>query len=142
MMARERHGDISLAIDDGTGTATFLTIARLRADHLTLAGDRMRIDHLNVRALSPASIAGRVAQAGLEGVGLLEDEQGDVRLQRLFLDGTILCWRILLPSCGTLEGPFRIRRLHCRSAHGSDFALVLESHGPIAFEASAELTGD
>ena len=132
--------EVALAIDDGTATGTFLAVACLRSDHVTLDNARVRIGGRNARTRTRPSAS--FARVALDGLGVLADEQGDVCLQRLFLESTSASWRVRLPGMGTLVGPFRIARLNFRLAHAGMFDLALGSTGPIEFETSALIAGD
>lgn len=141
-MAHERCRCLSLAMDDGTDTGTFLAVAKLRSESLTLDGALIDIRDSNALVRLPERRAGgEFARVRLAAAGVLVDAQGDVLLQRLFLDEAVVRWAIAVPWLGTLEGPFRMTRLDFQgnSVAGTDFEIALESAGHIAFAASAAI---
>ena len=76
-------------------------------------------------------------RAGLTGAGVFKDETSDARLRQVFFDGDIRAWQIVIPSFGTLEGPFQITSLEYRGDHAGEvtFEMALESAGAVAFAA-------
>ncbi len=110
------RGDLTLRLDDGTNTETFLRVARLRPLHLEIERRRVR----------------------LEGLLRACDAYALVSLGRLFAEGCAANWQIFVPGLGTLEGAFRIDALHVQ---GDDTRLSLASQGETNLAAVAASTG-
>ena len=127
--------DLLLKVED-TATSQFVTVGGLRARSLHLTQEAIDITH--------GESAGRwrelLGDAGLRhariaGEGLFRDAASDELVRSLFFDGKVVRWQVIIPSFGTLEGPFLVTTLDYAGQHTEavTFDMVLQSAGVLTF---------
>jgi TP901-1 family phage major tail protein len=133
-MSAQKGKDLLLKVDDGTGT--FVTVAGLRTRRLTLNAQIVDTTNSDSVGRWRELLAGAGAKrASLSGGGVFKDAQSDQMMQQLFFNDTIRNWQIIVPTFGTIAGPFQINSLDYRGEHGTEitFELALESAGALTF---------
>lgn len=137
-MTAQKGKDLLIKLDE-TGGGTFVTVAGLRASRL--AFNSASVD------VTTAESAGRwrelLAGAGLRsatvsGSGVFKDQASDAAIQRVFFDGTLPPFEIVIPDFGTVTGAFQITALEYAGEHDGEatFELSLASAGAVAFAAA------
>jgi len=135
-MPAQKGKDLLLKIDDGA--SGFVTVAGLRTRQLAFNAETVDVTNAESAGRWRELLAGAgMRRAGLTGAGVFKDETSDARLRQVFFDGEIRTWQIVIPSFGTLEGPFQITSLEYRGDHAGEvtFEMALESAGAVAFAA-------
>ncbi len=76
-----------------------------------------------------------VQRASISGSGIFKDAASDALIRRIFFDGEIRDWQIVLPDFGTISGPFQITALEYGGNHDAEvtFEIALESASLITF---------
>lgn len=135
-MPAQKGRDLLLKIDDGTGS--FQTVGGLRTQRLALNADAVDITHQESAGRWRELLAGAgVRRASIAGTGIFKDAASDALIRQVFFDGAMRLWQIVIPSFGTIEGPFQISSLDYRGEHAGEvtFELSLESAGELSFTA-------
>ena len=132
-MAAQSGKDMLLKLDVA---GSFVTVAGLRTR--TLAFNAAPID------VTDAESAGRwrellsgggIRRASVSGAGIFKDSGSDAALRECFFSGEVRAWQLILPSFGTVSGPFQIVALEFAGDHAGEvtFELALESAGALSF---------
>jgi TP901-1 family phage major tail protein len=135
-MVAQKGKDLLLKVDDN---GSFVTVAGLRSRRL--AFDTETVD------VTDAESAGRwrellggagVQRASLSGGGIFKDQASDAKVRAAFFSSTILSWQVIIPSFGTVTGPFQVTALEYSGDHNGEvrFELALESAGALTFGAA------
>src|SRR4029079_16592352 len=112
-MSAQPGKDLLLKIDDGTGT--FVSVAGLRTQRLSLNADAVDVTHADSAGRWRELLAGAgVRRASIAGTGIFKDAASDELIRGVFFDGVIRNWQIVVPSFGTIAGPFQISSLDYR----------------------------
>ena len=133
-MGAQKGKDLLLKVDDGAGG--FLTVGGLRTRQLAFNAESVDVTHAESAGRWRELLAGAgVRRAGVTGAGVFKDEASDAAVRRIFFDGAILPWQVLVPGFGRIEGPFQVTSLEYRGEHSGEvtFEMALESAGALAF---------
>lgn len=136
-MSAQSGKDMLLKLDQ-TGSGSFLTVAGLRTRSLALnAASVDTTDQESAGRWRELLAGGGVKRAAVSGSGVFKDQASDATIRSLFFGGTIRNWQLILPSFGTVQGPFQIVALEFAADHAGEvtFELALESAGEITFVA-------
>jgi len=136
-MSAQSGRDMLLRLDQ-TGAGSFITVAGLRTRTLSFNAASIDItDAQSVGSWRELLAGGGVKRAALAGSGIFKDAASDAEVRTLFFAGTIRNWQMVIPSFGTIEGPFQIVALDFGADHAGEvtFELALESAGEITFVA-------
>ncbi|MBP1805509.1 phage major tail protein, TP901-1 family [Rubellimicrobium aerolatum] len=138
-MAAQPGKDLLIKIDmDGTGR--FETVAGLRATRLSLNAETVDVTTLDSPGGWRELLGGAgLRSAALSGNGVFKDAATDARLRALFFAGEIPTAQVIVPSFGTLQGPFQITAIDYAGTHDGEatYELTLASAGAIAFTAAS-----
>lgn len=76
-----------------------------------------------------------IRSAAITGRGIFRDASSDESVRSIFFAGSIRNWQVVIPSFGTVSGPFQITALEFAGDHDGEvtFDLALESAGEISF---------
>jgi TP901-1 family phage major tail protein len=76
-----------------------------------------------------------VRRAAVSGRGLFKDASSDALMRQTFFDGGIASYQIVIPSFGTVQGPFQITSLEFAGEHDGEvtYEMALESAGELTF---------
>ncbi|MGQ4272463.1 phage major tail protein, TP901-1 family [Terrihabitans sp. B22-R8] len=133
-MVAQKGKDLLLKIADGVGG--FTTVAGLRARAVMLNAEAVDVTHSESVGRWRELLEGAgMKRASLSGSGVFRDAQSDALAREVFFNGAIRRWQILVPSFGTIEGPFQISSLEYRGDHMGEvtFDLAMESAGELVF---------
>ncbi|MFC7399686.1 phage major tail protein, TP901-1 family [Chelatococcus sp. GCM10030263] len=134
-MSAQKGKDLILKVNDGTG---FVTVAGLRSQQISFNAETVDITHAESAGRWRELLAGAgVRRASVTGSGVFKDEASDAQTRQIFFAGDIIAWQIVIPSFGTIEGPFQITALEYVGEHAAEvtFQLTLESAGALTFAA-------
>jgi len=138
-MTAQRGKDLLLKIGDGGSPETFASVAGLRTT--TLAFNAQTIDVTNADSANMwrelLANAG-VASAQISGSGVFKDAASDATIRAAFFNQDIPNWQIVIPSFGTVTGPFKVTALHYEGPYDGELklALTLASAGALTFTAA------
>jgi len=136
-MSAQSGRDMLLQLDQ-TGAGSFITVAGLRTRSLSFNAASIDItDAQSVGSWRELLAGGGVKRAAVSGSGIFKDAASDAQVRTLFFAGTIRNWQLVIPSFGTVAGPFQIVALDFSAEHSGEvtFELALESAGEITFVA-------
>jgi len=134
-MSAQRGKDLLVKIYDG---AAFTTVAGLRTRRLAFNAETVDITHAeSVNRWRELLDGAGVKRASVSGRGLFTDAATDASMRQTFFDGTVVNYQIVIPSFGTLQGPFQITNLEFAGEHNGEvtYDVALESAGEVTFTA-------
>lgn len=135
-MAAQKGKDLLVKISDGAGG--FTTVAGLRTRRLAFNAETVDITNAESSNRWRELLDGAgVKRASVSGRGLFKDAATDASMRQTFFDGTVLSYQIVIPSFGTVEGPFQLTNLEFAGEHNGEvtYDVALESAGELTFTA-------
>ena len=135
-MTAQRGKDLLIKIGDGASPENFTSVAGLRAT--TLAFNATSVDVTNSDSVDmwrELLADGGVKSASISGSGVFKDVASDAMLRSSFFDQTLCNWQIVIPSFGTVAGPFKITALQYDGPYDGELKLTLSlaSAGALTF---------
>ena len=127
-----------LLIRASAATGGFVAVAGLRARQIAFNAETVDVTNAESAGRWRELLAGAgVRRAAISGSGVFRDEASDARLRQVFFDGTIETYQIVVPSFGTIEGPFQISSLEYRGDYAGEvtYDMALDSAGALTFTA-------
>ena len=136
-MTAQRGKDLLIKIGDGGSPETFTTAAGLRAT--TLAFNAQTIDVTNSDSADEwrELLASGVRSASVSGSGVFKDAASDAAVRAAFFNQALSNWQIVIPSFGTVSGPFKIASLQYEGPYDGEvkISMSLASAGALTFTA-------
>lgn len=136
-MAAQSGKDMLLKLD-ATGGGSFITVAGLRTRSLNFNAASIDItDAESAGQWRELLAGGGIKRASVTGSGIFKDQASDEAVRGLFFAGSIAAWQLVIPSFGTVAGPFQITALQFAADYAGEvtFELSLESAGQLSFSA-------
>ena len=134
-MTVQKGKDLLVKIADGTGYAP---VAGLRTRRLAFNAETVDITHAESANRWRELLDGAgVKRASVSGRGLFKDASSDALMRQAFFSGTIVGYQIVIPTFGTVQGPFQIASLEFAGEHNGEvtYDVSLESAGELTFTA-------
>ena len=134
-MAAQKGKDLLLKIDND-GIGTFVTVAGLRSRSIAFNAETVDITHQESAGQWRELLAGAgVRNARLSGSGIFKDAGSDAAMRRIFFDGAIPNFEIVIPDFGVIGGPFQLTSLEYSGQHDGEasFEVSLVSAGALTF---------
>ena len=134
-MTAQRGRDLLLKIDS-TGTGTYVTVAGLRSNTLTFNSTSVDVTAQDSAGTWRELLAGAgLKSAQIKGTGIFKNAASDAAVRGYFFNDTIVNWQIVIPSFGTVTGPFQITSLDYSAKFDGEisFDLALASAGQLSF---------
>ena len=117
-MTVQKGKDLLVKIADGTGYAT---VAGLRTRRLAFNAETVDITHAESANRWRELLDGAgVKRASVSGRGLFKDASSDALMRQAFFSGTIVGYQIVIPTFGTVQGPFQIASLEFAGEHNGE----------------------
>lgn len=135
-MTAQKGKDLLIKIADGSG---YTTVAGLRTRRISFNAEAVDITHAESANRWRELLDGAgVKRASVSGRGLFRDASSDVLIRQTFFEGAIINYQIVIPSFGTIQGPFQIGSLEFSGEHNGEltYDMSLESAGELAFTAA------
>lgn len=136
-MTAQKGKNLLLKVDqDGLGA--FITVAGLRARHISFNTESVDITHAESAGQWRELLDGAgIKRAALSGSGIFKDQASDEIVRGYFFNSTIRDWQVVIPDFGIVDGAFQITSLEFSGQHDSEvtFDLSLESAGELTFTA-------
>lgn len=135
-MTAQKGKDLLIKIADGSG---YTTVAGLRTRRISFNAEAVDITHAESANRWRELLDGAgVKRASVSGRGLFRDASSDVLIRQTFFEGAIINYQIVIPSFGTVQGPFQIGSLEFAGEHNGEltYDMSLESAGELAFTAA------
>lgn len=134
-MVAQAGRDLLLKVENGAG---WLTVAGLRSKRLAFNAETVDITDAESAGRWRELLGGAgIQRASLNGGGLFKDQTSDAMVRSAFFAASILIFQVVIPSFGTISGPFQITALEYSGEHNGEvrFELALESAGQLTFGA-------
>jgi TP901-1 family phage major tail protein len=137
-MTAQKGKDFLIKLGDGASQQAFITVAGLRAT--TLAFNAQAVDVTSAESVDQwreLLAGGGVKSATLTGAGVFKDAASDAALRRAFFEQSCGDFQIVIPSFGTLTGPFKLTALSYDGPYDGELkvSMSLASAGAIVFAA-------
>ena len=135
-MTAQKGKDLLVKIADGAG---YTTVAGLRTRRLAFNAETVDITHAESANRWRELLDGAgVKRASVSGRGLFKDASSDALMRQAFFSGTIVGYQIVIPTFGTVQGPFQIASLEFAGEHNGEvtYDMSLESAGELTFTAA------
>ncbi|MFQ6775790.1 phage major tail protein, TP901-1 family [Cereibacter sphaeroides] len=123
---------------DLTGSGGFETMAGLRATRIGFNAETVDVTSLESQDGWRELLAGAgVKSASISGSGVFRDAATDERARALFFAGEAPRFQVVIPSFGTVEGPFVISAIEYAGTHDGEatYEMTLASAGKLTFTA-------
>ncbi|HEX4301545.1 MAG TPA: phage major tail protein, TP901-1 family [Rhizomicrobium sp.] len=135
-MTAQKGKDLLIKIGDGASPEVFTTVAGLRAT--TLAFNAQAIDVTNADSADQwreVLTGGGVKTATVSGSGVFKDAASDAALRAAFFNQATPNWTLVIPSFGTISGPFKVTSLQYEGPYDGELklSLSLASAGALTF---------
>jgi len=135
-MTAQKGKDLLIKIGDGASPEVFTTVAGLRAT--ALAFNAQTVDVTNADSADQwreLLAGGGVKSASISGSGVFKDVASDAALRTAFFNQTLPNWQIVIPSFGTVAGPFKVTALSYDGPYDGELkvSLSLASAGALTF---------
>jgi TP901-1 family phage major tail protein len=134
-MTGQKGKDLLIKIADGAG---YTTVVGLRTRRLAFNAETVDVTHAESANHWRELLDGAgVKRAAVSGRGLFKDATTDALMRQTFFDGGIAGYQIVIPSFGTVQGPFQITSLEFAGEHNGEvtYDMALESAGELTFAA-------
>jgi len=137
-MSAQKGKDLLIKIGDGASPEVFTTVAGLRATQLSF--NATNVDVTNADSADQwreLLTGGGVKSAAISGSGVFKDAASDSALRSAFFAQTTPDFQIVIPSFGTITGPFKITSLQYDGPYDGELklSLSLASAGALTFAA-------
>jgi TP901-1 family phage major tail protein len=114
-MTAQKGKDLLVKIADGSG---YTTVAGLRTRRLAFNAESVDITHAeSVNRWRELLDGAGVKRASISGRGLFKDAASDALLRQAFFNGSVVGYQIVIPTFGTVQGPFQIAGLEFAGEH-------------------------
>jgi TP901-1 family phage major tail protein len=138
-MTAQKGKDLLIKIGDGQSSETFTTVAGLRA--ASLAFNAQGVDVTNADSADQwreLLAGGGVKTATVTGSGVFKDAASDASLRTAFFNQATGNFQVVIPSFGTITGPFKIVSLQYDGPFDGELkiSLTLNSAGALTFAAN------
>ena len=134
-MVAQAGRDLLLKVENGAG---WLTVAGLRSKRLAFNAETVDITDAESAGRWRELLGGAgIPRASLNGGGLFKDQASDALVRSAFFAASVMIFQVVIPSFGTISGPFQITSLEYSGEHNGEvrFELALESAGQLTFGA-------
>jgi TP901-1 family phage major tail protein len=134
-MTAQRGRDLLIKIGDGADPEIFTTLAGLRATTLAFNAQAVDVTNADSADMWRELLAAGVKSASVSGSGVFKDAASDASLRAAFFNAAIGNFQLVIPSFGTLTGPFKITALQYDGPYDGEVkvSLSLASAGALAF---------
>jgi TP901-1 family phage major tail protein len=137
-MTAQRGKDLLVKVGDGATPENFTTVAGLRATTLAFNAQSVDITSNDSTDLWRELLAGGGAKtATISGSGVFKDAASDAALRSAFFAQSLPNFQIVIPSFGTVSGPFKIVSLQYEGPFDGEVKITLSlvSAGALTFAA-------
>ncbi len=136
-MTAQRGKDLLIKIGDGGSPENFTTVAGLRATMLAFNATTIDVTNSDSADMWRELLAAGIKSASISGSGVFKDAASDAALRSAFFNQTLPDWQIVIPSFGTVAGPFKMTALQYDGPYDGELklSLSLASAGALTFTA-------
>ncbi len=136
-MAVQNGKDLLIKVDM-VGDGTFVTMAGLRAQRISLNAETVDVTSLESAGGWRELLGGAgVKSASVTGSGVFRDANTDGRARQIFFDAEMPRFQVIVPSFGIIDGKFQITSLDYSGTYNGEatFEMSLASAGALVFTA-------
>ena len=134
-MTAQQGKDLLLKLDaDGTGN--FVTVAGVRSRKVAFNTATVDVTSSESAGQWRELLAGGgIRSTAITGSGIFKNAASDALMRAQTFNGTIANWQVVIPTFGTVQGPFQIHSLDLTGKHDGEiaFGIALESAGLLTF---------
>jgi TP901-1 family phage major tail protein len=137
-MSAQKGKDLLIKIGDGGSPEAFATVAGLRATQLAFNATNVDVTNADSTDQWRELLAGGgVKSATVTGSGVFKDQSSDAALRSAFFAQSAGNYQLVIPSFGTITGPFKIASLQYDGPYDGEvkLSLSLASAGALSFAA-------
>jgi TP901-1 family phage major tail protein len=136
-MTAQRGKDLLIKIGDGADPENFTTVAGLRATSLDFNAQTIDVTNSDSADMWRELLADGVKSATVAGSGVFKDAASDAALKSAFFNQALANYQIVIPSFGTVAGPFKLTSLQYDGPYDGELkiSLSLASAGALNFTA-------
>ena len=137
-MSAQRGKDLLIKIGDGASPENFTTVAGLRATTLCFNATNIDVTNSDSTDMWRELLDSGVKSATISGSGVFKDAASDAALRAAFFNQTLCNWQIVIPSFGTIAGPFKLASLQYDGPYDGELKITLSlaSAGALSFTSS------
>lgn len=138
-MSAQKGSDLLIKIGNAASPEVFSAVTGLRTKSLQFNAESVDVSDSDSANKWRELLAGAgLKSASLSGNGPFKDGTTEGTVRTEFFAQTIKNYQIVIPSFGTMEGPFQITQLEYAGEHNGEvtWSMQLESAGEIAFTAA------
>ena len=135
-MTAQKGKDLLIKIGDGADPEAFTTVAGLRATGLAFNATTVDVTNADSADQWRELLAGGgVKSATVTGSGVFKDAASDAALRSAFFGQANTDFQIVIPSFGTVQGPFKITALAYDGPYDGELkvSMTLASAGALTF---------
>lgn len=134
-MSAQRGKDLLVKIGDGGDPESFATVAGLRATTLAFNAQTIDVTNSDSTEMWRELLAAGVKSATITGSGVFKDAASDALIRAAFFAQSLANWQIVVPSFGTVSGPFKLASLQYDGPYDGEvrIAMTLASAGALDF---------
>ncbi|HEY0267019.1 MAG TPA: phage major tail protein, TP901-1 family [Rhizomicrobium sp.] len=134
-MTAQRGRDLLIKMGDGASPEAFTSVAGLRATTLAFNSAIVDVTNADSADMWRELLAGGVKSATVSGSGVFKDAASDAALRSAFFAMATGNFQIVIPSFGTVTGPFKITALQYDGPYDGEvkLSLSLASAGALTF---------
>jgi TP901-1 family phage major tail protein len=136
-MTAQRGKDLLIKIGDGGDPEVFTTAAGLRATTLSFNAQTIDVTNSDSADEWRELLASGVKSATVSGSGVFKDAASDAAIRTAFFNQSLANWQVVVPSFGTVSGPFKITSLQYDGPYDGEvkISMSLASAGALTFAA-------
>lgn len=138
-MAAQKGSDMLIKIGNNGTPEAFTALAGLRTKTLAFNAETVDITNSDSANKWRELLEGAgIKSASLSGSGVFKDVASDETARAAFFAGAIKNYQVVIPSFGTIEGPFQISQCQYAGEHNTEvtYEISMESAGEITFAAA------
>jgi TP901-1 family phage major tail protein len=134
-MTAQRGKDLLIKIGDGADPENFTTAAGLRATTLSFNAQTIDVTNSDSADEWRELLASGVKSATVSGSGVFKDAASDAAIRTAFFNQSLANWQIVIPSFGTVAGPFKVTSLQYDGPYDGEvkISMSLASAGALTF---------
>ena len=134
-MSAQRGKDLLIKIGDGATPENFTTVAGLRATTLGFNATNIDVTNSDSTDMWRELLDSGIKSATISGSGVFKDAASDAALRAAFFNQTLCNWQIVIPSFGTVAGPFKLASLQYDGPYDGELKITLSlaSAGALSF---------
>ena len=134
-MSAQRGKDLLIKIGYGATPENVTTVAGLRATTLGFNATNIDVTNSDSTDMWRELLDSGIKSASISGSGVFKDAASDAALRAAFFNQTLCNWQIVIPSFGTIAGPFKLASLQYDGPYDGELKITLSlaSAGALTF---------